>query len=151
MTSFLPNILENKPLFAQQNNQNNTVFYHENNIAIKGTDTVAYFNERKAVQGNSKFSYKWNNVTWLFKNSKNRDLFRRNPIKYAPEYGGFCAWAIAKNEVKTIERDQWLIYKGKLYLFYNKKSKTMWDKDIPGNIAKANQNWPSIQQTLRKK
>ncbi len=136
-------------LLAQTDNSNSLVFYSENGIAIKGTDTVAYFKEGKPVKGNSQFSYQWENATWHFKNAENRDLFASNPEKYAPQYGGFCAWAISENYTAPIDPNAWKIVNGKLYLNFNKTIQARWEKDISGHITKANQNWPAIMKNLQ--
>ncbi|NES87114.1 MAG: YHS domain-containing protein [Moorea sp. SIO2B7] len=132
----------NSPNIAQATNS--SVFYTENGIAIKGTDPVAYFRENKPIPGNSNFSYQWGNATWYFKNAENRDLFSSNPEKYAPQYGGFCAWAVSQGYTAPIDPEAWKIVNGKLYLNFNKRVQKQWERDIPGNIAKADQNWPGV-------
>ncbi|MGK7877041.1 MAG: YHS domain-containing (seleno)protein [Xenococcaceae cyanobacterium] len=118
--------------------------YTENDIAIKGTDPVAYFRESKPVQGSDQFTYQWMNATWKFASAENRDLFASNPEKYAPQYGGFCAWAVSQGYTAPIDPNAWKIVNGKLYLNFNKSVQRTWEKDIPGNIAKADQNWPGV-------
>lgn len=115
--------------------------YVENNIAIRGTDTVAYFTQSRAVPGNSKYQYKWKGANWYFSSAENRDLFVQNPEKYAPQYGGYCAYGVKKGQLAPIDPNAWSIVDGKLYLNYSKKVQELWEKDIPGNIAIANQNW----------
>ncbi|ELS02138.1 hypothetical protein Xen7305DRAFT_00018490 [Xenococcus sp. PCC 7305] len=140
------NITENQILLAQANSS--TTFYEEEGIAIRGADPVAYFTEGKAVIGDKNFSHQWGNTTWLFKNSQNRDLFAQNPEQYAPQYGGFCAWAVSQNYTAPIDPEAWKIVEGKLYLNYNKGVQRRWAKDIPGNIQKGDQNWPGILASL---
>ncbi len=118
--------------------------YTENSIAIKGTDPVAYFREGKPVRGSNEFTYQWMNATWKFASAQNRDLFASNPEKYAPQYGGFCAWAVSQGNTAPIDPNAWKIVDGKLYLNYNKSVQRTWEKDIPGNIAKADRNWPGV-------
>ncbi len=119
-------------------------FYTENGVAIDGTDPVAYFQQSKPVPGNSKYTYEWMNATWQFANAENRDLFASNPEKYAPQYGGFCAWAVSRGYTAPTEPNAWKIVDGKLYLNFNQKVQKDWQQDIPGNIAKANRNWPGV-------
>ena len=116
----------------------------ENGVAIKGTDTVAYFNEGRAVKGSDRFTYEWMGATWKFASAENRDLFASNPEKYAPQYGGFCAWAVSQGYTAPIDPNAWKIVNDKLYLNYNKRVQRTWEKDIPGNITKADRNWPRL-------
>lgn len=137
-------------LISQSNVNDKGVFYQQRGVAIKGTDTVAYFTEGKAVKGDKKYSYQWGNTTWWFKNEQNRDLFAQNPEKYAPQFGGFCAWAISQNYTAPIDPQAWTIVNNKLYLNYNKSVQKTWSQDIEGNIAKGNRNWPNLFASLQK-
>lgn len=127
------------------------VFYQENGLAIRGTDPVAYFQEGKPVAGKPQFKYQWGNATWRFSSAENRDLFASNPEKYAPQYGGFCAWAVSEGYTAPIDPDAWKIVDSKLYLNYDKRVQRSWERDIPGHIAKANRNWPNLLDELRNK
>ena len=115
--------------------------FTEDGIAIRGTDPVAYFKESKAVQGSSEFEYEWMGVKWQFSTEENRDLFASNPEEYAPQYGGYCAWAVSQGYTASIDPQAWKIVDGKLYLNYSQDVQKRWSKDIPGNIAKADANW----------
>jgi YHS domain-containing protein len=125
-------------------------FYTDNGVAIKGADPVAYFQEGKPVKGNSQFAYQWMNATWYFSIAQNRDLFVKNPQKYAPQYGGFCAWAVSRGYTAQIDPDAWKIVDGKLYLNYNRGVQRSWERDIPGNISRGDRNWPSLNDRLKK-
>ena len=122
--------------------------YEEDGIAISGADPVAYFSgdvsEDEFVAGSAEYAYEWNGVTWHFADETNRDLFAANPEQYAPQYGGFCAWAVSQNYTAKIDPAAWSVVDGKLYLNYDKKIQTKWQKDIPENIAKADGNWPTL-------
>ncbi len=111
-------------------------------VAIEGTDPVAYFTEKKAVEGSSEYSHPWKGAQWRFKNAANRDAFAAAPEKYAPQFGGYCAWAVSQGYTAGIDPEAWTVHKGKLYLNYSKGVQADWAKDIPGNIAKAENNWP---------
>ncbi|MGB5769057.1 MAG: YHS domain-containing (seleno)protein [Crocosphaera sp.] len=113
-------------------------------LAIRGTDPVAYFKEGKAVQGSSKFEYKWKEATWRFSTAENQKQFAENPEIYAPQYGGYCAKALSEGNLASIDPEAWKIVNGKLYLNYSPKVQQEWIQDIPGNIAKADANWPDI-------
>lgn len=125
-------------------------FYTDNGVAIRGTDPVAYFQQGKPVRGNSQFSYQWMNATWHFSSAENRDLFVKNPQKYAPQYGGYCAWAVSRNYTAPIDPDAWKIVDGKLYLNYNRGVQRSWERDIPGNIASGDRNWPTLSDRTQK-
>jgi hypothetical protein len=113
-------------------------------VAIGGTDSVAYFSERKAVEGSSEFTHEWKGATWRFKNAANRDAFAANPEKHAPRFGGYCAWAVSQGYTAGIDPEAWTIHEGKLYLNYSKGVQAQWREDIPGNIKKAEGNWPGV-------
>ena len=112
--------------------------------AIRGYDPVAYFTEGKPVKGKGEFQHKWMGATWSFASAKNRDLFQKNPDKYAPQYGGYCAWAVSQGYTASITPDAWKIVDNRLYLNYSLGVQKKWAKDIPGHIARANANWPKI-------
>ncbi len=120
-------------------------------VAIEGADAVAYFTQARAIEGSSKFSHKWQGAKWRFASAANRDSFAANPEKYAPQFGGFCAWAVAQGYTAGIERDAWKIVDGKLYLNYSKDIQAQWAEDVPGNIRKAKANWPRVKAELEKK
>ncbi len=112
--------------------------------AVRGTDVVAYFTEGKAVAGSPQFLHSWNGAEWRFASSANRDAFAAEPGKYAPQYGGFCAWAVSQNYTAPVDPDAWHIIDGKLYLNYSRAVQLRWRLDTAGNITKANANWPTL-------
>ena len=119
-------------------------FADDAGLAIRGTDPVAYFVEGAAVPGSAEFSHDWGNVTWQFASAENRDLFAANPEQYAPQYGGFCAWAVSQGYTASIDPEAWRIVDGRLYLNYDRRVQQRWERDIPGNITKADANWPGV-------
>lgn len=118
--------------------------FAENNIAIRGADPVAYFNQGQHVAGSANYTYEWAGATWQFASAENRDLFASDPVAYAPQYGGFCAWAVSQGYTASIDPTAWKIVDGKLYLNYDARIQARWQQDIPGNIAQADQNWPAV-------
>ena len=112
--------------------------------AIRGYDPVAYFTEKKPVEGKRAYSHKWKGATWYFASEKNRDLFRAAPEKYAPRYGGYCAYAVSRGYTASIVPEAWKIVDGKLYLNYSKGVQQTWEQDIPGNIKLGDKNWPRL-------
>ena len=112
--------------------------------AIRGYDPVAYFTQRKPVKGSAKYTYKWKGATWYFASAANLNRFKANPARWAPQYGGYCAYGVAQGYAVKIEVDQWAIVNGKLYLNYSRSVQSSWKKDIPGYIKEANKRWPTV-------
>jgi YHS domain-containing protein len=119
--------------------------------AVKGYDVVAYFTQGKPVAGSSDHEVEWNGATWRFASAEHKNLFAKNPAKYAPQYGGFCAFGVSRGYAVGIDPEAWKIVNGKLYLNYDRDVQVEWVKDIPGYIAKADQNWPKIVAERKKK
>ena len=115
-------------------------------VAIKGYDPVSYHTMKQAVKGDRQFTSEWKGVNWLFSSQENRDLFSNNPDKYAPEYGGYCAYAAAKGSLAPIDPNAWTIYDDKLYLNYSSSIRKKWRKDIEGYVKKADNNWPKLNK-----
>jgi hypothetical protein len=115
-----------------------------NGVAIMGYDPVAYFTMDKPVKGNNNFEYEWNGAKWRFSTDSLRKLFIKNPDTYAPRYGGYCAYGVAVGALFPIQPEAWSIVDGKLYLNKNLEVREIWKKDIPGNIKKADMNWPGV-------
>jgi YHS domain-containing protein len=120
------------------------LFFAEDGVAVRGTDVVAYFTQEKAVPGKADFSHDWRGVTWLFASAEHRDLFAANPEAYAPAYGGYCAWAVSQGYTAAIDPNAWAVVDDQLYLNFNRSVQRRWERDIPGNIAKADANWPAV-------
>jgi YHS domain-containing protein len=117
-------------------------------VAIKGYDPVAYFTDGKPVKGSKAFEYVWMGGKWHFSSAAHRDLFIKDPEKYIPKYGGYCAYAISQGTTADIDPGAWNIVDGRLYLNLSKKIKDKWSKDIPGYIKKADENWPKILKKI---
>ncbi|MBE0533235.1 MAG: YHS domain-containing protein [Rhodospirillales bacterium] len=127
-----------------------TVFT-DDGAAIRGYDPVAYFTDGKPVPGKAEFSHEWMGVTWRFASAEHRDAFAAEPEKFAPQYGGFCAWAVSEGYTAEIDPAAWRIEGDKLYLNYSQSVQSRWAQDIPGNIGKADKNWPDIKAGLAAK
>ncbi len=112
--------------------------------AIRGYDPVAYFVQGEPVKGEASFHVRYQDASWYFSSEKNRDLFSQNPEKYAPQYGGYCAWAVSQGYTASIDPSAWTLHEGKLYLNYSKGVREDWLEDVPGNIRKADNNWPKV-------
>jgi YHS domain-containing protein len=115
-------------------------------VAVEGYDVTAYFQQGKPVKGSDKFAYTWMGATWRFASAAGRDAFAAQPEKYAPQYGGYCAYAVSEGHTASIDPEAWKIVDGKLYLNYSKSVRVMWEKDIPGRVERADHNWPSLHK-----
>lgn len=113
-------------------------------LAIKGYDPVSYFTAGKAQKGSKDLEFKWKGATWRFVSAEHRELFKADHEKFAPQYGGYCAWAVSRGETADIDPDAWAIVDGKLYLTYDRKTHNRWLKDRDENIKKADKNWPDL-------
>ena len=116
----------------------------ENDVAIGGYDTVAYFTEGLANEGSANYTVVYNGAIYRFESAKNRDLFRAEPAKYVPQYGGHCAYGVTKNRKFVADPRAWDVVDGKLYLNTNRKIRDKWRKDIAGNVEEANGIWTDI-------
>jgi YHS domain-containing protein len=121
----------------------------ENNVdtsglALKGYDPVAYFTEKKPLQGKPELTAAHEGATYRFASAANRDAFMAAPAEYAPQYGGYCAWAVSQGYTAKGDPKAWSIVDGKLYLNYNADVYKTWQKDASGNIVKADKNWPKV-------
>jgi YHS domain-containing protein len=119
-------------------------FYQNGGIAIDGTDPVAYFKERKPVAGDPVHAYDWMGVTWQFSSAANREAFIADPTTFAPQFGGYCAWAVSEGYTASTTPKAWKIVDDKLYLNYSKRIQRRWERDVPGHIDRGNANWPSV-------
>ncbi|MBV9491002.1 MAG: YHS domain-containing protein [Verrucomicrobia bacterium] len=114
---------------------------NKDKLAVKGYDVVAYFADGRPVKGTANYSYPWQGATWQFASPEHRAAFMREPAKYAPQYGGYCAYAIALGDIVDIDPRQWRIVDGKLYLNNNPFSQSLWARDPAGYIKKGDANW----------
>lgn len=117
-------------------------------VAVEGADMVAYFTQGKHVEGTWEFSLPWNGADWRFSSAENLRLFKENPEKYAPQYGGYCAYAVAQGSVASdsasIDPRAWSIVEGRLYLNNSKSVREIWLKDAQSYIKQADRNWPGV-------
>lgn len=116
-------------------------------VAIQGYDPVAYFKENKAVEGRDNIRVEKEGVTYLFSSESNKKAFEANPSKYEPQYGGYCAYAMADGEKVRIDPETFKVLDGKLYLFYNFRftnTLKLWNKDEGNLLPKANTEWKKI-------
>ena len=112
--------------------------------AVGGYDPVAYFREGKPVIGKSDITWTWRRATWRFTSAANRETFKQKPESYAPAYGGYCAWAVSQGYTAKGDPRHWKVVGGKLYLNFDARVQSTWETDIPGNLSKADSNWPKV-------
>lgn len=113
-------------------------------VTLHGYDAVAYFTEGKAVPGQPQFEFTWNGARWRFASAANRDRFARSPEQYAPQFGGYCAWAVSRNYTADIDPQAFAVVDGKLYVNYSTLIQARWRLSREANIAKGHQNWPGL-------
>ena len=114
--------------------------------AIRGYDPVAYHLIGAPVLGSAEFTYEWRGATWRFASAANRALFAEDPARYAPQYGGYCAFGTSRGYKVSTQPDQWAIEGGKLYPHYNAGVSTTWNKDRAFYIGKADANWTTLAE-----
>jgi YHS domain-containing protein len=112
--------------------------------AVGGYDPVAYFREGKPVEGSAEHASSYAGATWRFASAANKAAFDADPARYAPAYGGHCAWAAAQGYLAKGDPKHWRIVDGRLYLNYDAGVQTTWEADIPGFIKAADAKWPEI-------
>jgi YHS domain-containing protein len=113
-------------------------------VALEGHDPVSYFTDGRPVKGNPKIEATYNGALYHFVSEEHRETFEQNPAKYAPAFGGFCAYAASVNRIKPVNVMLWSIVDDRLVLQHSRKAVELWNKDVGGNLAKADRNWPSL-------
>lgn len=121
--------------------------FQKNGYAINGYDPVAFFEEQKPIKGNPEIKYRWKEADWVFSTQARLDSFRSAPEKFAPQYGGYCAYGTADGHKAPTEADTWTLQDGKLYFNYNMDVKKLWDQDRAKFILQADSNWEKIKFT----
>lgn len=119
----------------------------ETTLAIKGYDPVAYFTKNTPTKGNSQFAANYDGATYWFSSAKHQKMFTSEPSKYAPQYGGYCAYGVSKGYKYDIDPEAFAVVDGKLYLNLNKKVQNIWSNDKQALIVDANGYWTNIEKT----
>jgi YHS domain-containing protein len=131
------------PLFAQTAIKT-LVNLDKTGVAIQGYDPVAFFTDHKPVKGDPKFLVKHDGAIYFFASKEHKDLFKADPVKYEPCFGGYCAYGVSRNKLVEIDVDAFQIVDGKLLLQYSKGVRDDFNEDATGNLAKANANWTGL-------
>lgn len=124
------------------------VVYQSSGTAINGYDPVAYFTMKKPVEGDATHSTEWNGATWHFSSAENLATFSADPEKYAPKYGGYCAFAVSRGYTASTDPAAWSIVDGALYLNYSKSVRSRWNSAQSANIVAGDKNWPDLRDNL---
>lgn len=119
--------------------------YSDSSAAINGYDAVAYFTRQMPVKGSQEYAYQWKDANWFFSSKQNLELFQKDPEKYAPQYGGYCAYGCSKGKKATTDPNAWTIVNGKLYLNHSIDVKDLWMKEQKDRIEMADKYWPEIK------
>lgn len=114
------------------------------NIAVGGYDTVAFFTDKKPINGDPGISASYQGATYIFASKEHKELFEAAPEKYAPQCGGYCAYGVAVGALFPVDISTWQVREGKLYLNLNKAILKKFNADFGGNVAKAKKNWPEL-------
>ena len=116
-------------------------------LGAKGYDVVSYFTDKKPAQGSDKFTTTFGGVTWQFVSSEHRDMFKADPVKYAPQYGGFCSWGVSQGKLFDIDPvNGWTVSNAKLYLNFNGDINSKFARDTEGFVSKAERNWGGLNK-----
>jgi YHS domain-containing protein len=113
-------------------------------LALRGFDAVAYFAVDNAVRGDAKYEYIWNGAKWLFSSEENMRKFQASPETYAPQFGGYCSFAVSEGYTADADPEAWKVVDGKLYLNYNKQVKQKWEQNEHERIMKGLENWKEL-------
>jgi YHS domain-containing protein len=116
----------------------------KNGVALQGHDPVAYFTEKKPVQGDPKFHARHEGAVYWFASAGHQAMFAAAPEKYAPAFGGWCGYAVSIDRLSPVSPEWWQVIDGKLILQHNKKAWDKWNADLAANVAKAGANWPGL-------
>jgi len=122
-------------------------FFEHDGVAIKGYDPVAYIIKQQALKGSPGYASEYMGSTFHFSSADNREAFEQQPQRFAPQYGGYCAFGVVKGYKASIDPSAFTIVEGKLYLNYSQSVMKQWRVDIPGNIQKGDRNWPEVAAT----
>ncbi len=123
----------------------NPVNIDKEGLAVDGYDVVAYFVDKQPVKGKREFSTKVDGAVYLFSSAENLSIFVAEPARYQPQYGGYCAFGVAKGFKPEVDPKSFAVVDGKLYLNKNPDIAKRWNADVPGFIKSANENWKKLE------
>ncbi|NIR29579.1 MAG: YHS domain protein [Gammaproteobacteria bacterium] len=120
------------------------VYFTHRGLAIRGYDPVAYFTDGRAVGGESAYALEWQGVEWRFASAEHLAMFQKSPERFAPQYGGYCAYAVSQGYLASVDPTAWTVHENKLYLNYSHGVKRIWEKDMRAYIRQGDVNWPGL-------
>ena len=120
------------------------IYTFRGRVALDGYDAVSYVSAGKPLRGRPELEHRWKDAVWRFSTTENRDRFIEEPERYAPQFGGYCAYAVSKGYTASGDPLVWRIVDDRLYVNYSREAARLWQEDIPGNIAKGRRNWPGV-------
>ena len=124
-------------------------YFEKEGAAIRGYDAVAYFKDNKPIKGSAQYKAEYKGSTFQFASADNRDAFMADPARYAPQYGGYCAFGLAGGYKAATDPAAFTVVDGKLYLNYNREVQKQWSADVPGFVTKADKNWPTVSSQTK--
>lgn len=124
-------------------------YFEKEGVAIRGHDPVAYFKDGKPVKGSAEYRFEHKGSIFHFTSKAHRDAFAAEPERYAPQYGGYCAFGVSGGYKASIDPGAFTVRDGKLYLNYNRDVQKQWSADTPGHVAKADRNWPAVSRQTK--
>ena len=130
------------PLVAQRYDR--PYYANDNGVALERYDVVAYHLENEAIQGRARFRERWGGVTWYFANAENAALFAEDPERYLPQYGGYCAYAVAHNSLAPVDPEAFAVIDEKLYLNFSRSVQRRWNRRRVQYIERGDLNWPEL-------
>lgn len=113
-------------------------------VALNGYDPVAYFTTGRPVKGSPEHALMWRGATWYFASDESQESFEMNPLAYAPQYGGYCAYAMTRGDLMPTAPEAFAVAGGRLYLTFSTEVRAIWAQDIAGNVARADAHWPEV-------
>ena len=114
-------------------------------LAIQGYDPVAFFTDGKPILGDEKFHSTYHEVTYRFASAEHLQMFQVNPAKYEPQFGGYCAYGVAKGALAPVRIDAFQIVDGRLLMQHDTEVRDAFSKNADGNLAAADKNWPNLK------
>jgi YHS domain-containing protein len=129
---------------AQEESATNFNNLDDKGVILDGYDPVAFFTDNKPVKGNPNFQQVYQGAIYYFASADHLELFKSNPVKYRPQFGGWCAYAVSLGRIAPIDVNTFSIVDGRLFIQHNQRAVNGWNKDVAGNITKADKYWPSV-------
>jgi YHS domain-containing protein len=120
------------------------VYTASDSLGARGYDPVAYFTQGKPVKGSATHQMEWGGAKWRFASAQSLETFKADPARFAPQFGGYCAWAVSQHYLAPGDPNFWKIVDGKLYLNANARAKELWEADQAESIVRGHANWPEV-------